>query len=949
MYTLPFFLLLSLVATLAGAITIEIPLDQQLPQIARIGEPFTWSFAPGSFNSTKGPITYTVPSSLPKWMSFDSDSLTFRGTPGPKDEGTPSISVTAHDTSSSVSSRFKLCVTHFPPPSLHIPIKDQFRSDNPSLSSVFLMDDHSNLKSGIPALRVPPGWSFSIGLDPDTFMSPNNLYYDALSADGTPLPDWVVFRPSPMTFNGVAPYIKGTRVYTLALHASDQEGFTASVVPFNLVVSTEEVLISSAAFKLPTINVTAETPTSVSLTSAVDFTGFLIDGRPLDTSDIKELSVDTSAYSWLKYDSDRRILSGTPPAELTRADTPLPVKIVTSSDRSVETSLSISVVPSFFSASTLPAIMSDEEGKVKFDLSKFFSNQPKDDVALSVSFNVSGAAQFLHFESNMAVLEGRVPASFAQDVSVTFAAYSRITHSTSHTRADVHFPESRAYVGGPSSEISDEDVKAKKHRAMVIALAVTFALVGGIGLFVVLALVRRCMRTKDTALVGVEAFDKLPDADKQWYLQNDEEARGERGPGIQPPGPRASMYGNLGMGRPFSPPTRAPLTGDGSFMNKGAFVSKINDKGLFVPRIQDIKAGIRRVSDRVRRPQRTGRPTISKPSQSAQASESDFSIAHSPPIYGDMRSRSLDQTSYASSMPLSLETTTSAMATSPTSSTGMNSLPLRREDEREFVPPLPNKPPQLRRQASSKASMGSPGNPETLDDDEDEFDEGEGVVMHVTKAGSLRSARGSLSPARRPRGPPEIKVTAGSQPGRSAIPTRYSPTARTSPESSEYQSSPSVPQGLQAQLSMPPLSLRPRVMPFTNAHHNQVDLPRERVVSQSAHRVYTPLIAGESEPASIPTFRTIHARAIARKKFHQVISTNEPSANSQLTVRLVKGPNGKALPAFMYKNNGRFATRAAGYIEFNGDAKVEDRGTYTVDIVTLVGGVVVGRMELVVE
>lgn len=51
----------------------------------------------------------------------------------------------------------------------------------------------------------------------------------------------------------------------------------------------------------------------------------------------------------------------------------------------------------------------------------------------------------------------------------------------------------------------------------------------------------------------------------------------------------------------------------------------------------------------------------------------------------------------------------------------------------------------------------------------------------------------------------------------------------------------------------------------------------------------------------------------------------------------------------MYKNNGRFATRAAGYIEFNGDAKVEDRGTYTVDIVTLVGGVVVGRMELVVE
>ena len=139
------------------------------------------------------------------------------------------ITIKASASGQSASSPLDLCVTHYPPPELRIPVESQFHSDNPSLSSVFIVSNSSSLHQGRPTLRIPSKWSFSIGFDYKTFAANNSLYYSASQADGSPLPGWVDFNAHAMTFNGYTPAPESPdtplpHTLSLALHASDQQG-----------------------------------------------------------------------------------------------------------------------------------------------------------------------------------------------------------------------------------------------------------------------------------------------------------------------------------------------------------------------------------------------------------------------------------------------------------------------------------------------------------------------------------------------------------------------------------------------------------------------------------------------------------------------------------------------------------------------------------------------------
>jgi axial budding pattern protein 2 len=173
-----------MVVAIASSVSVVNPVDDQLPLIARIGQSYSWSFSPNTFVSSNGALTYSAPT-LPGWLAFDASTQTLYGTPTDSDEGNPEITVTAQDSSSSASCTFTLCVTPFPAPELKIPIAGQFYPNNPSLSSVFMIEQTSALATPNPALRVPPRWSFSIGFDGDTFTSDNNIYYEVLQADGS--------------------------------------------------------------------------------------------------------------------------------------------------------------------------------------------------------------------------------------------------------------------------------------------------------------------------------------------------------------------------------------------------------------------------------------------------------------------------------------------------------------------------------------------------------------------------------------------------------------------------------------------------------------------------------------------------------------------------------------------------------------------------------------------
>lgn len=99
-------------------------------------------------------------------------------------------------------------------PILHNPLKLQLVASNPALSSVYFPLPSSpllyNMSKSAPALRVPPNWSFSIGLSGDTFLPGEGDSFDDLSLfvqlkNGDPVPHWLKFDSSIMTLDGIAP------------------------------------------------------------------------------------------------------------------------------------------------------------------------------------------------------------------------------------------------------------------------------------------------------------------------------------------------------------------------------------------------------------------------------------------------------------------------------------------------------------------------------------------------------------------------------------------------------------------------------------------------------------------------------------------------------------------------------------------------------------------------
>lgn len=722
--------LLSLAALAsASSVSVQYPLSDQLPLVARINEPYSWSFSRDTFVSSNNASLVYSSSTLPTWLSFNNSTLTLQGTPSSSDEGSPGIHITATDPSveDSASSSFDLCVTAYPAPQLHIPVEQQFYAANPSLSSVFLLSDTSSL-DGIdrPALRIPPSWSFSVGFLYDTFTNAGGeLYYDALRSDGSPLPDWVQFNPKALTFNGVTPKLADSAEPTtvsLALHASDQQGYSAGSVTFGLVVAAHELSMSTST--LPTINVTADMQFNFSLTSPDDFSGILLDGQPVQSSDISSLDIDTTAYKqWLHYDPTTRTLSGTAPDDSdgdNKSENPtVPVTITTDVNQSISTNVSLAVVPSFFTATTLQPILILPDHSLEFSLAQFFSNSSElgaptqGDVNITAAFEPTAAAGYLSFDPSKSLLTGNVPSDAVQSyahITVTFTAYSHITHSTSHTSLPISLSNSD-YAHQNAGGLSE----AAKQK-LLLGLKIGFGVISGFLAFAfALAAFRRCARVEDTAITGPEGTKAYTAEEMRWYgigievdgkvmegpprdleAQHDDSEKDVHG---SPSQARPSGFG-VALQHVFSHP-RSLLSSLASprlpqspgVMRKGEFIGKI-------------RSTARIVSDKYKRSlgKRPRRPVIGKPTLVATT---DHRVSARMGVPVTIDGLPFTMPPHAEVLPATLEPVAShpapipfedmnlshyapsgisSIAGSPSSSTGGRSIPRRRAD---FAPPKP--------------------------------------------------------------------------------------------------------------------------------------------------------------------------------------------------------------------------------------------------------------------
>ena len=176
---------------------------------------FSFTFAANTFSDADGDtLTYGATlgngSPLPAWLTFDSATRTFSGTPAGSDAGSLDVKVTASDSSTSVSDTFTITVSAVnDAPTVANTIADQAAAEDAAFSFTFAANTFSDA-------------------DGDT------LTYGATLGNGSPLPAWLTFNPATRTFSGTP---TGSDVGSLDVKVTASDSSTSVSDTFTITVS----------------------------------------------------------------------------------------------------------------------------------------------------------------------------------------------------------------------------------------------------------------------------------------------------------------------------------------------------------------------------------------------------------------------------------------------------------------------------------------------------------------------------------------------------------------------------------------------------------------------------------------------------------------------------------------------------------------------------------------
>ncbi|BFZ54348.1 polarity establishment/cellular polarization [Savitreella phatthalungensis] len=376
-----------------GAPTLGYPFNSQVPPVARINTAYSYQLPTNTFSNVAADVKYTL-SGAPGWLSLDSATLTLRGTPATTDAGAPSFNIIATDSTGSASDPCVLVVSANPAPVLSIPLAEQLRS----IGTV----------DGRGGLIVTPGMSFHIPFSSKTFTEVGtqlSAFYGT-SDSFNPLPTWVSFDSSTLTFSGTAPPVRSAiappQYFQFVLVGSDYAGFSAISASFDIVVGAHSLAFSTVSYER---NATAGSPFSFQIPSST----LLLDGATIGSANISSIVAKANA-SWVNFDPTTLTLSGTPPSGSTSQVS----VVVTATD--VFSDVASTTVDIVFGGSqsatdqlftaTLPSALNATAGT--FFSYTFNSSIVPASVDLQVS--ISGLS-WLTYNSNNRTLYGTVPTS----------------------------------------------------------------------------------------------------------------------------------------------------------------------------------------------------------------------------------------------------------------------------------------------------------------------------------------------------------------------------------------------------------------------------------------------------------------------------------------------------------------------------------------------------------
>lgn len=386
-------LLLLFVSSTIAAPSINLPINAQVPPVAIAGQAYEFLFSAFTFTSTDGPVYYTL-GDCPSWLQLDGSSRTFHGTPGsngigPGEVGSFVADLIARDGAGSTTMSVTFVVTLDPGPRLGTPVAAQL----PAFGAF----------SSPNTLLLTPGTALSLTFSPNTFTDTNvhTMYY-AMCANNTPLPSWMKFDPSSLTFSGNTPLATSPselpQSFGIELAASEVTGFAQAVASFELVIESH---MFSFGNSLQIINAT--------IGSSVNFTNLqsdlTLDGQPVQKTDISHVISD--APSWLSLSNGTLDLSGTVPPNVLQQNF-----TVTATDRfgdSASTVVLIQVTGN--SSATLISPITTLKAAIGTNFTYPLNNSLLSIKGINVTVNPGTASAWLEFDSNSLELYGHVPSN----------------------------------------------------------------------------------------------------------------------------------------------------------------------------------------------------------------------------------------------------------------------------------------------------------------------------------------------------------------------------------------------------------------------------------------------------------------------------------------------------------------------------------------------------------
>ncbi|KAL2221371.1 hypothetical protein M432DRAFT_270832 [Thermoascus aurantiacus ATCC 26904] len=225
----------------------------------------------------------------PSWLQLNGSSRTLYATPGLEDVGSVQFDLVGSDHSASANIGVTLVISKEQGPEPGKPLLPQLAQAGPTSSP--------------STISLYPGRHFRFAFDRETFLNTDDstIYY-ATSTNNSPLPSWIGFDPTTLSFSGNNPTFPFSVTFNIV--ASDVPGFSGASVSLQIVVGQHILAFENRA---QTLSFTRGQPFSTPHFRD----GLTIDGQKPAGSDLARIRVDSP--DWLTIDNSTMSLSGTAP------------------------------------------------------------------------------------------------------------------------------------------------------------------------------------------------------------------------------------------------------------------------------------------------------------------------------------------------------------------------------------------------------------------------------------------------------------------------------------------------------------------------------------------------------------------------------------------------------------------------------------------------------------